>query len=242
MALLIAVVHRDLTGIGQFIDVNMHAGSNVTTEAGSYEWLVANDTVQRQTGRHAGVNASMPSQVRCTDGVYVNTGFPPRNPAQFQLVYDWLEQEGLIEKLAEAPILLAAAQGEPFLLTRIAQDPEAQAKFAAGREAMNVLAANLTGYEFFTGGQSRGFQLGIIYAPEDVMEDVHFKERGFVVDVEHPEVGESFRYPGAPYRFEKSPWQLTRRAPQLGEDNSEVYGALGLSEADIDALRSAGVI
>jgi crotonobetainyl-CoA:carnitine CoA-transferase CaiB-like acyl-CoA transferase len=242
MALLIAVVHRDLTGIGQFIDVNMHAGSNVTTEAGSYEWLVANDTVQRQTGRHAGVNPSMPSQMQCTDGVYVNTGFPPRTPAQFQLVYDWLELEGLIDKCVSAPILLAGAQGESFQLTRISQDPEAQAKFAAGREAMNVLAENLTGYEFFTGGQERGFQLGIIYAPEDVMEDVHFKERGFVVDVEHPEVGESFRYPGAPYRFEKSPWQLTRRAPQLGEDNSEIYGALGLSDADLDALRDAGVV
>ena len=74
------------------------------------------------------------------------------------------------------------------------------------------------------------------------MEDVHFKARGFVVEVDHPEVGESFRYPGAPYIFEKSPWQLSRRAPQLGEDNSEVYGTLGLSEADLDALRDAGVI
>ena len=242
MALLVALVHRDLTGIGQFIDVNMHAGQNVTTEAGSYEWLVANETVQRQTGRHAGVNPSMPSQVQCTDGVYVNTGFPPRTPAQFGLVYEWLEQEGLIEQCEAAPILLAAAEGEPFQLSQMATDDTIRAKFAAGREAMNVLAEHLTGYEFFTGGQERGFQLGIIYAPEDVMEDVHFKARGFVVEVDHPEVGESFRYPGAPYIFEKSPWRLTRRAPQLGEDNSEVYGALGLSSADLDALRREGVI
>ena len=56
MSALVALLHRDAGGGGQHIDVNAHAASNVTTEAGSYTWLVAQDTVQRQTGRHAGVN------------------------------------------------------------------------------------------------------------------------------------------------------------------------------------------
>ncbi|MDP6606256.1 MAG: CoA transferase [Dehalococcoidia bacterium] len=240
MSLLVALVHRDISGTGQFIDVNMHAASNVTTEAGSYEWLVANETVQRQTGRHAAVNPTQASQVQCADGVWVNTGLP-RRQNQFQVVYDWLELEGLLEKCESAPILLAAAQGPPFQTSQIALDDEVRAKFMAGRDAMTVLADNLNGYDYFTGGQERGFQLGIIYAPEDVMEDPHFIERGFVVELDHPELDASYRYPGAPYRFEKTPWRLDQPAPALGADNEAVYGALGHGD-ELDALRERGVI
>jgi crotonobetainyl-CoA:carnitine CoA-transferase CaiB-like acyl-CoA transferase len=34
-------------------------------------------------------------------------------------------------------------------------------------------------------------------------------------------------YPGAPYRFEKSPWRIARRAPRLGEHDAEVWRELG---------------
>ena len=60
ISILTALLHRDGGGEGQFIDVSMHAASNVTTEAGSYQWLVANATVQRQTGRHASPTPSIP--------------------------------------------------------------------------------------------------------------------------------------------------------------------------------------
>ena len=63
MAALTAVLARDVTGRGQHVDVSMHAAANVTTEAGSYEWLVARGTVQRQTGRHALTTMSMPTQM-----------------------------------------------------------------------------------------------------------------------------------------------------------------------------------
>ena len=53
MAALTAVLHRGATGVGQFIDVSLHAAANVTTESGSFDWLVAKNTVIRQTGRHA---------------------------------------------------------------------------------------------------------------------------------------------------------------------------------------------
>ncbi len=85
---------------------------------------------------------------------------------------------------------------------------------------MAYIASHLTAYDFFTGAQERGFQVGIIYSPEEAMADPHFVARGFPVEVEHPEHGRSFTYPGAPYKFEKSPWSVGR-APLLGEHNDE---------------------
>jgi crotonobetainyl-CoA:carnitine CoA-transferase CaiB-like acyl-CoA transferase len=226
MATMVALLHRNRTGRGQHIDVNMHAAANVTTEAGSYTWLVARQTVQRQTGRHAGVQMTMPSQIRCADGRYVNTGIPPRDPRQFRLVYDWLKELGLLEQFELTPLLEQLVEGEPIPLWRLMEDEEARAKFAAGREAVNFLAEHMSAYDFFTGGQQRGFQFAIIYSPEEAFEDQHFHARGFPVEVEHPEIGRSFRYPGAPYRFTRTPWRIARRAPLLGEDNKAVLGAL----------------
>ena len=85
---------------------------------------------------------------------------------------------------------------------------------------MAYIASHLTAYDFFTGAQERGFQVGIIYSPEEAMADPHFVARGFPVEVEHPEHGRSFTYPDAPYKFEKSPWSVGR-APLLGEHNDE---------------------
>ena len=47
MSALTALLHRGVTGTGQFIDVSMHAACNVTTEAASYSWLVAESKIGR---------------------------------------------------------------------------------------------------------------------------------------------------------------------------------------------------
>ncbi len=236
MSALVALVHRQRTGRGQHIDVNMHAASNVTTEAGSYHWLVARETVQRQTGRHAAVSPSMTSQVWCKDGRQVNSGLPPRTPAQFRAIHDWMKNLGLLDQFPDLAIFELAMEGEPFSFWQIAQDELVRAKFTAARNAVNFLAERMTAYEFFTGGQQRGFQFSIIYAPEEAIEDPHVSARGFPVEVAHPEVGRSYRYPGAPYRFARTPWAIRRRAPLLGEDNAEVFAELGLDDAEIAAL------
>lgn len=228
MSTLVALLHRQRTGRGQLVDVNMHAAANVTTESASYSWLVAGETVQRQTGRHAAVQPTMPSQIRCADGRYVNTGIPPRNARQFRAIYDWMREVNLLELFELAPLLEELVEGEPIQLWQLAEDEGARARFAAGREAVNFLAENLPAYDFFVGGQQRGFQFAIIYSPEEALEDPHFAERGFQAEVEHPELGRTFRYPGAPYRFTRTPWRIERRAPRLGEDNDAVFGALGV--------------
>ncbi len=243
MSALVALLHRDVTGEGQHVDVNMHAACNVTTEAGSYTWLVAGQTVQRQTGRHAGVNPSIPSQVLCADGRYVNTGLPPRRPDEFARMYHWLEELGWRDEFAMAPFLEAGMnRTERLDLSKIAEDPEVQAIFQAGREVVNFIASRLSAYDFFVSAQQRGLQVGVIYAPEEAMEDPHLKARGFPVEVHHPEIGRTFTYPGAPYRFTRTPWAIRRRAPTIGEDNRAIYAALGIGDEELAGLRRQGVI
>jgi crotonobetainyl-CoA:carnitine CoA-transferase CaiB-like acyl-CoA transferase len=241
MSGLVALLHRDNTGRGQFIDVNMNAAANVTTEAGSYTWLVSQETVQRQTGRHAAVNPSMPSQVQCADGRWVNTGVPPRRPHEFRRIHDWLTSAGFLDDFAEAPILLVGAAREHIDLSRLNEDEEIQAIFGAGRAAMSFIASRLNAYDFFTGAQDRGFQVGIIYSPEEVIQDPHFLARDWPTELEHPELGRTFTYPGAPYRFEKSPWELRTRAPFLGEHTTAVLKAIGMSRAEITEA-SGGIV
>jgi crotonobetainyl-CoA:carnitine CoA-transferase CaiB-like acyl-CoA transferase len=242
MSALVALLHRDTGGTGQHIDVNAHAASNVTTEAGSYTWLVAQQTVQRQTGRHAGVIPSQPSQIQCADGRWVTSGVPPRRPEAFAAMYEWIEALGLIEEFALAPLLQAGAEREQFNLAELRTDDALREIFGSGREALNFVASRVTAFEFFSGAQERGVQVGIIYSPEEVLEDPHFIERGFPTPVEHPELERTVTYPGAPYKFEKSPWQISRRAPQLGEHNEAVYAAIGVGPNRLARLRDEGVI
>ena len=226
MSILTAILYRTVSGEGQFIDVSLHAAANVTTEAGSYSWLVAKQTVFRQTGRHAAPVLTTPSQVKCADGRYVNTGVPPRKPAEFAKLLAWLRALGLAEQLPEAVFLQQGADRESIDLSRIGQDSEITAIFAAGRDAMNFIATRVSAYDFFMGAQRAGLAVGAIFSPEEAYEDAHFRARGFQVEVHHPEHGRSFRYPGAPYAMQKGAWRISRRAPRLGEHTREVLGEI----------------
>lgn len=227
LSTLTAVLYRMSAGEGQFVDVSMHAAQNVTTEAATYSWLVAEKTVQRQTGRHASVNPSGETQTLCADGRYANTGVPPRFPREFASLHAWLKELGLEEQLPEAVFLEMGASWEgQFDLSLIGTDDTVTAIFAAGREALQLIARSVPAYDFFTGCQRAGLAVGVIYSPEEAFEDEHFKARGFQVEVEHPELDRSFRYPGAPYALPDSPWKIYRRAPELGEHNAEVLGEL----------------
>ncbi|MGE0387211.1 MAG: CaiB/BaiF CoA transferase family protein [Gammaproteobacteria bacterium] len=227
MALLTALLHRMATGEGQFIDVSFHAAANVTTEAASFFWLGAKQTVQRQTGRHAMVQPTIPVQVRCADGRYVNSGVPPRFPEEFQRLLAWLDKLGIGAEFPERVFLEQGAQWQgAFDIMKVGVDDEITAIFGAGREGMRLIASKLPAYEFFIGCQEMDLAAGIIYSPEEAIQDPHFQARGMQVPIEHPEIGRTVHYPGAPYVLPASPWRIARRAPRLGEHDDEVFGAL----------------
>jgi crotonobetainyl-CoA:carnitine CoA-transferase CaiB-like acyl-CoA transferase len=75
----------------------------------------------------------------------------------------------------------------------------------------------------------------------DLLASKHLNSRGFFALIAHPEAG-TFQYPGAPYRFSATPWALRRPAPCLGQHNSDVYGRLGISQAELDDYKRKGVI
>jgi crotonobetainyl-CoA:carnitine CoA-transferase CaiB-like acyl-CoA transferase len=242
MAILTALLYKERTGEGQFIDVSQHAAANVTTEMASYHWLVGQTTVQRQTGRHAMTIQTAPTQGQTADGKYVNTGVLPRTPREFKGLLDWVDSLGLRDEFPETVFLEMAAERETLDRSKMAEDEEIVAMFMAARDAMTLIANRLSAKEFFLGAQNAGIPAGAVYSPEEAFEDEHFIARGFQQELEHPEVGRSFRYPGAPYKFEKSQWALTRRAPLLGEHTDEVLAEIGVDADAIDGLRADGVV
>lgn len=231
MSVLTAIFHHGVTGQGQFIDLSMHAAANITTEMSSYFYLVAGQTVVRQTGRHAMPTPSMPVQIRCKDGRYATTGMPPRTPKGFGELYDWLDELGLVPQLPEAIFLDNARHRESIGFADIGVDDEVTAIYSAAREAISLICENLPVDDFFNGAQKLGITVGAVLAPEEAYEDPHFVARGFQTEVEHPELGRQIRYPGAPYQLPASPWRIARRAPELGEHDAEVFAELGVDLA-----------
>jgi len=72
--------------------------------------------------------------------------------------------------------------------------------------------------------------------------DPHLAERGFWVEKEHPEVG-AVRHTGIPWRMSETPCEVWRAAPTLGQDNEYVFGELlGMSGKQIVELAERGVI
>ena len=81
-----------------------------------------------------------------------------------------------------------------------------------------------------------------LYNMKDEINDPHLKKREFFAMIERKETG-VLKYPGAPYKFSKTPWELNRPAPLLGEHNVEIYcGRMGYAREDLVALRRAAVI
>ena len=103
---------------------------------------------------------------------------------------------------------------------------------AIGRLTLAELRDTLTRHEV-------GFSP--IYDIADVFADPQFQARQAIVSVPDAELG-SVRMQGVVPRFSETPGAVRHAGPAIGQHNEEVYGSLGLSGAEISALRARKVI
>ncbi|MGH7895386.1 MAG: CoA transferase, partial [Candidatus Binatia bacterium] len=76
----------------------------------------------------------------------------------------------------------------------------------------------------------------------DLAADPHLRERGYFVELEHPEVGRRV-HAGVPWRMTTSESSVRAPAPCLGADTDEVLSDLcGYDPETIARLRAAGVL
>jgi crotonobetainyl-CoA:carnitine CoA-transferase CaiB-like acyl-CoA transferase len=97
-----------------------------------------------------------------------------------------------------------------------------------------------TKQEVMERAQAEGWPVAAINTTADVARDPQLEARGFWASVHHPAVG-PVTLPGFPFRMLGTPGEI-RRAPLLGEHNTEVLSSLGFSTDDITRLRQRGVI
>jgi crotonobetainyl-CoA:carnitine CoA-transferase CaiB-like acyl-CoA transferase len=82
----------------------------------------------------------------------------------------------------------------------------------------------------------------VVNTPAEVLRDPHFEARGAFVSVTHPVAG-TWQLPGAPFRPQRTPWQLRQPAPLLGQHTDAVLGELlQLSAKNLAELRQENVI
>lgn len=235
IGIMIALLERRQSGLGQFLDVSIHEACACTTEGSFPNWEYFRRIVIRQTGRHAAPAVTPRWQYRCADGRDINMigGGIPRNPRSFAPLLDWMDEHGLAEDLRE-----------PQYARIIAENPYHRGEVAAHLAGViGRFVQALPAEEVYRRGQALHMPWGPVRSPDENLDDPHWRDRGFFVEVEHPELGKTFTYPGLPYRLEGSPGRIGRRAPLLGEHTYEIYvHELGVSPEALRELFEQGAI
>jgi crotonobetainyl-CoA:carnitine CoA-transferase CaiB-like acyl-CoA transferase len=88
--------------------------------------------------------------------------------------------------------------------------------------------------------QRRGIAACPAFTNQDLVEDPHLCDRGFLVEWDQPDVGLR-RFPGFPVHFERTPITI-RPAPTLGADNDAILRPLGYDADQLAALAASGTI
>ena len=109
-------------------------------------------------------------------------------------------------------------------------------------EAMTNLARSVTRAELLELVQAAKLTGLPVNDASDLVVDPFLKARGAFVELEAAGLPAPLLDVGAPVQMGESPWQTGKRPPLLGEHNAEVFGAIGLSEGDLEGLRTRGVV
>ena len=219
IGILAALYHRERTGQGLFVDTAMYDTCVSFTENAIPRYSMTGEVATALGNRHP---AACPHNLFSTKDGFVNI-----------IAID----DRLFTKLTQA-------MDRPDLL----EDPEmATAVRRLGcRDRVEGIVeewtSQLTMAEVVERLEAHCLAAGVLRDIKAVIEDPQTEARGLAPEVQQPHLG-PLRVPGCPIKFGHAPAAAPGPAPLLGEHNREVLGGiLGMSDAEIDALRAGGVL
>lgn len=227
IAVLAALIHRNRTGEGQWVDMSCtEAGATLLGPA------VLDFTVNGRPLRRPGMPDSNHSQspAMAPHNVYAAAGDDEWVALACRDDQDW---RSLARVVAEP-----WAREERFatLASRLRHEDTLD-RLVEGWTRRN------NRFEVARQLQAVGVPAAAVTASEDRVEnDPNTAAWGLWPVAKHREIGE-VRVDGLPIHLSETDWSIQRGAPCLGEHNEEVFGGiLGLSKAELDAMREEGVL
>jgi crotonobetainyl-CoA:carnitine CoA-transferase CaiB-like acyl-CoA transferase len=212
---LAALLHRERTGEGQLVKVNM-LDAIVTMQMQELSVFTVGGLPQRRTDEpHAHVYIRAPYGVFATKDKFIALAFPP------------------LKKLAAAIEAPALAGMDDEVDTFSRRDEI----FAIVRDRLHLR----TTAEWLKIFADVDIWAGPVYGYADLVDDPQIAENGTFVEYRHPTEGR-VKTPGFAIDFSRTPSTVARGAPLAGEHSREVLRELGLDDKRIDDLIAARVV
>jgi len=221
-------------GAGQHVDVSMQEAVANAMDNAQATWDILN------------INLSGPGLRRNNRGMYgtrylyeAKDGWVTclqigglLGPANGPII-DWLAETGEANGFETPEWREKLAAVVDLTADELAKVEETLAEFCRTRPKLELVAE----------AQRRGAGWAPVFSPREIVESEQLAAREYWVRVQHDDLGESFVYPGAPFKLRETPWAQRGRAPRLGEHNQQVYGELlGLDDTELRRLRMRMVI
>jgi crotonobetainyl-CoA:carnitine CoA-transferase CaiB-like acyl-CoA transferase len=218
IGVLAALRHRDRTGEGQYVDIAMLDAMLAMTDVVTNFWSLG---VRPEPGKQL--------EVIC-EGFKASDGY----------VVAQIVREHQFFKLAEL-IGRPEWKDDPRFATRAGWGPALETEI---RPAVETWAAGRTKLEVARELTAAGIAAGPSNHASDVIGDPHIAARHMLVEMERTDgVAEPILVPGNPVKMSKVAEGPETRVPWVGEHTNDVLATeLGLDEAEIERLRSAGVV
>ncbi|GGF65461.1 formyl-CoA:oxalate CoA-transferase [Azorhizobium oxalatiphilum] len=144
----------------------------------------------------------------------------------------------IIQPQGWAPLMRLIGRKDLIEDARFASHEARAERLEACFEVIEAWTRKRTKHEVMKALSAIDVPCGPILSTKDIIEDRSLYERGFLVDVPHPERG-NYVTVGSPIQLSESAVEV-ERAPLLGEHTEEVLAWIGFDPDDIASMRASG--
>ncbi|UCC61279.1 MAG: CoA transferase [Dehalococcoidia bacterium] len=236
---LAALYYREVSGEGQHVDVSMQESVAWTLMNVIQFWDLMTFNMFRGGSTRMMGTPRFRVAFPCKDGfvAFLIAGGQLASISMPALI-QWMAEEnrlGAFEDIKDWGAKDWAEKVDAWAMTQDQVDP--------WENSLIDFFADKTKAELYEQAMKRRIILYPVSNTKDLAENIQLRERDFWVQVEHLELGETITYAGAPYRMTGTGWNISRRAPLIGEHNLEIYkGELGFSDDEMRLLKETGAI